>query len=136
MTERKPNMPVNGNNSSGDNGNVTVQDVSLNQSYDTPEINSVRVRLSAFWNTNPTIWFIQAEINRLSRLGTKYCLTVASLPPNTCKYVIDILALPPSSNKYEVLKTADIGDKKPSEVFISTKMLSGRNFNGEIVKNL
>ncbi|XP_055837314.1 uncharacterized protein LOC129905768 [Episyrphus balteatus] len=148
--------------SSGQNGsNVTDPPPPPVQSSPPPvEVESIRVRLPTFWNSNPVTWFIQAEaqftVHRITSSETKYCLTVAALPPDTCDSVIDILSNPPNTNKYLALKTAlverhsvseikrletlidkaDIGDRKPSEVLRSMKMLAGTSFNDDIVKNL
>ncbi|XP_055387951.1 uncharacterized protein LOC129616354 [Condylostylus longicornis] len=124
------------------------------------EVDSVRVRLPPFWSANPATWFIQAEaqftVYRITSSDTKYCLTVSALPPDTLDSVIDILNNPPSSQPYETLKGAlierhslseikkleslldreDIGDRRPSEVFRSMRMLACSSFNESIIRNL
>ncbi|XP_055913454.1 uncharacterized protein LOC129947039 [Eupeodes corollae] len=130
------------------------------QTPDESNINSIRVRLPSFWAANPKTWFIQAEaqfnVFKITSQETKYCLTIAALPIETCESVIDVLSEPPAREKYNVLKgilierhsiselkrletllnKAEIGDRKPSEVFRSMKQLAGTSFNEDVIKNL
>lgn len=159
-------MPDNKSEGSGDSASAPPQSQEqqtppqTSSVGETANIGSKRVRLPNFWNSNPMTWFIQAEaqftVYRITSQENKYCLKVAALPADTCDSVIDILTNPPSTDKYSALKAAlikrhsvsetkrlealvekaDIGDRKPSEVFRSMKQLAGTSFSDEIIRNL
>lgn len=142
---------------SGTSKTVTYTDT---QTGHTDAIDFAKVRLPSFWPNNPSTWFIQAEaqfnVFRLTRDETKYCLTIAALPPETCESVIDIIADPPATDKYQKLKTTlisrhsaseskrleellekvELGNQKPSALFRSMKQTAGGTFDSNIIKKL
>lgn len=140
--------------------NNTTQSTSSTMTTHTDAIDFAKVRLPSFWPNNPATWFIQAEaqfsVFKISKDETKYCLTIAALPAETCESVIDIIAEPPIANKYTTLKTTlitrhsaseskrletllekvELGDRKPSALFRSMKQTAGGTFDQEIIKKL
>ncbi|XP_055384558.1 uncharacterized protein LOC129614164 [Condylostylus longicornis] len=112
---------------------------------------------SDFFRANPSA--LEEETNADSNPfspATEIKHEVSALPPDTLYFVIDILNNPPSSRPYETLKGAlverhslskikkleslldrvDIGDRRPSDVFKSMRMLAGSLFNENIIGNL
>ena len=104
------------------------------------ETNAVSLKLPAFWEAQPAVWFLQAEaqfhIRKITEDTTKYYYVVSSLDQHTSSRILDILQNPPASDKYASLKSRlldtfgisrrdrasrllhphDIGDRKPSEI--------------------
>lgn len=137
-------------------GTVTYAD----QTIRTEAIDFAKVRLPSFWPNNPSTWFIQAEaqfsVFKIISDATKYCLTIAALPAETCESVIDVIADPPLNDKYQKLKTTlisrhsasegkrleellekvELGNQKPSALFRSMKQTAGSTFDSNIIKKL
>lgn len=123
-------------------------------------IQAVHLKLPPFWEKNPQLWFVQAEVQftvyKVVADSTKYCHAVAALPPQICETVYDVLMNPPDNQKYATLKTAlinrhalseekrleklleraELGDQKPSEVLREMKRLAGDTVSDAIIKKL
>lgn len=104
------------------------------------DVNAVAIKLPNFWNTQPAIWFTQAEaqfhIRKITDDTTKYYYIVAALDQGTASRMSDELSNPPDSEKYSNLKKKllatyglsrrdraskllhlqGLGDQKPSEL--------------------
>lgn len=126
----------------------------------TPAIDSSRMRLPPFWSNNPSVWFAQAEaqfsIFSLTADATKFSHIVSALPTDVCESVMELIVNPPKTDKYvklkaaltnrhalstelrleKLLERAELGDRKPSEVFYSMKTLAGEAFDDKLVRTL
>lgn len=104
------------------------------------ETNAVALKLPTFWETQPTVWFLQAEaqfhIRKIKDDTTKYYYVVSALDQHTSSRILDVLQNPPTANKYASLKTRllttfsisrrdrasrllhleELGDRRPSEL--------------------
>ena len=67
---------------------------------------SVAPKLLAFWNTEPDLWFLQAEApfdtrqSQITNDQTKYNYVLSSLDTDTCKEVAAVIRNPPHENSY------------------------------------
>ncbi|KAH8027746.1 hypothetical protein HPB51_008870 [Rhipicephalus microplus] len=71
------------------------------------DASAISLRLPAYWDRNPPIWFIQAESRFvLSGVRTeqrKYNLVVSALSAASAEEVSDLLSGPPSETPYNTL---------------------------------
>lgn len=113
------------------------------------EIAATSVKLPNFWMVCPQAWFISVEsqfnTKNISIDTTKYEYVISALSQEAVIKVLDILQNPPATRKYETLKkalierysdseesrleqllsTAELGDRKPSEFYRSLELLAG-----------
>ncbi|XP_064479153.1 uncharacterized protein LOC135392367 [Ornithodoros turicata] len=82
-------------------------------------VNSVTVRLPAFWPANPSVWFLQAEcqfqLAGISTQPTKFRNVVFVLPPEVASDVADVLMARMGETPYDTLKSALIERTMASE---------------------
>jgi len=105
-------------------------------------VSAVAIKLPAFWNTRPEVWFRQVEAQFDTRSPpittdlTKFNYVVAALDSATAGEVERLIMSPPSTGKYDALKAglieafgksqaakdnellslAGLGDRKPSSL--------------------
>ncbi|XP_064478904.1 uncharacterized protein LOC135392140 [Ornithodoros turicata] len=128
-----------------------------------PHVNSVAVRLPAFWPANPSVWFLQAEcqfqLAGISTQPTKFRHVVSVLPPEVASDVADVLMAPMGETPYDTLKSAliertmaskrrryqqllsaeDLGDRRPSQFLRHLQGLLGdraSSFDERLLKEL
>jgi len=111
-------------------------------------VNRVAAKLPPFWPDSPSVWFAQIEAQfataRITGDQTRYDHVVRQLDSKHAAAIRDILTNPPATNKYETLKTAlikrmspsedlrvrqlletaQLGDKRPSEFLIHMRYLA------------
>lgn len=121
-------------------------------------VQSSNVRLPPFWPANPEVWFKCAEsqfaVCKIKSDNDKFHHTVAILPPEVCESVFDIVASPPDTEKYTALKSgliqrhalsierrldqlfekAELGDKKPSEMYRQMKRMAGDTVSDLVIR--
>ena len=110
---------------------------------------AVSLQLPTFWDKQPRVWFIQAEVQfanwNITSDDTKYNYLVKSLDQATATRLLDVLEDPPAEKKYESLKArllstfglsrraraaallhiGPLGDRKPSELMDEMLALQG-----------
>ncbi|XP_011878689.1 PREDICTED: uncharacterized protein LOC105567961, partial [Vollenhovia emeryi] len=123
-------------------------------------INRVSVRIPAFWNEEPELWFAQLEgqftLSGITADSTKYACTLSQLDSRQIKEIKDIITQPPATNKYEAVKKAliqrlsisqeqrtrqlleleEIGDRKPSQFLRHLRTLAGNNVPDTLLRTL
>ena len=71
-------------------------------------LNTVSVKVPAFWSDSPEAWFVQVEAQFALKGGTasstKFYYCVSSFNQETANQVLDLIESPLSSNPYEALK--------------------------------
>ncbi|GFS24621.1 retrovirus-related Pol polyprotein [Elysia marginata] len=106
-------------------------------------VESIALKLPAFWVSSPLAWFAQAEaqfaLRNISQDETKYYHVVAALDTTTANRALSVLTSPPSTDKYNAIKSfftsaygltdreratallnmLGLGDSKPSELMDS-----------------
>lgn len=133
-----------------------------NSTIQIPEMAAAAVKLPNFWMMCPQAWFISVEsqfsTKNITADNTKYEYVISALPQESVIKVLDILQNPPITRKYETLKkvlierysdseesrleqllsTAELGDRKPSEFFRSLELLAGTSttVGAELLKKL
>lgn len=137
-----------------DSGNGT-------QNVNNMEIDDVsRIKISKFWTTNPTLWFVQLDAqfynNKVKTDTAKYYAVLGSLDASVLEQICDLVSAPPPENKYEHLKEKmierfseseekqlkklltelELGEKKPSQLLREMKTLAANKVNDKIVKTL
>ena len=112
-------------------------------------ISAVAIKLPAFWPGDPEVWFAQAEAQFSLRMitgeHTKFTHVVASLTKEYAMEVRDLLLSPPATRPYttlrdtlirrtsdsdssklqQLLSTAELGDRKPSQLLRDMERLVG-----------
>ncbi len=72
-------------------------------------LNSVSVKVPAFWPDSAEAWFVQVEaqfaLKGVTSSTTKFYYCVSSFNQETANQVLDLIKSPPSSEPYEALKT-------------------------------
>lgn len=110
---------------------------------------TTRIKLPAFWEGHPRLWFAQAEaqfdLYRITSDYRKYLHIIANLDISVAKEVEDIISDPPIKDKYETLKreiikrlslseekrirqllsNEELGDRTPSQFLRHLKSLIG-----------
>lgn len=130
---------------------IGAQQPPINDAQQPPaqEIAATSVKLPSFWMVCPQAWFISVEsqfnTKNISIDTTKYEYVISALSQEAVIKVLDILQNPPATRKYETLKktlierysdseesrleqllsTAELGDRKPSEFYRSLELLAG-----------
>lgn len=123
-------------------------------------VESSRIKLQPFWPTNPSVWFAQAEaqfnIFNITSDSTKFSHVISALPTEICEPIMPLILNPPKTEKYaklkealiarhalsterrleKLLEKAELGDRKPSEVYFSMKSLAGEAFDNKLVETL
>ena len=71
-------------------------------------LNSVSVKVPAFWPDSAEAWFVQVEaqfaLKGVTASSTKFYYCVSSFNQETANQVLDLIKNPPSSDSYEALK--------------------------------
>ena len=71
-------------------------------------LNSVSVKVPAFWPDSAEAWFVQVEaqfaLKGVTASSTKFYYCVSSFNQETANQVLDLIKNPPSSDPYEALK--------------------------------
>lgn len=112
-------------------------------------ISSINVKLPAFWQSDPPLWFMQIESifrkNRISKQSTMFDYVVAELQPETMHEVRDIISNPDKLTPYDTLKRellnrvslsehkrlqqllndVQLGDRRPSQLLRHMRSLLG-----------
>ncbi|XP_023336000.1 uncharacterized protein LOC111707176 [Eurytemora carolleeae] len=72
-------------------------------------LNSVSVKVPAFWPDSAEAWFVQVEaqfaLKGVTASSTKFYYCVSSFNQETTNQVLDLIKNPPSLDPYEALKT-------------------------------
>ena len=86
----------------GDNVRVQAEHSSLDL------LNTVSVKVSAFWPDSAEAWFVQVEaqfaLKGVTSSTTKFYYWVSSFNQETANQVLDLIKSPPFSEPYEALK--------------------------------
>ncbi|XP_071039982.1 uncharacterized protein [Parasteatoda tepidariorum] len=125
-----------------------------------PEVHAVGIKLPAFWEKAPELWFVNVEaqfsVSRIVCDRTKYFHIISTLNSETLSYVSDIVLNPPAEDKYSALKTRLIsefsdseqkrikallselvlGDDKPSHLLRKMRNLADKKLSDEFLKTL
>ena len=71
-------------------------------------LNTVSVKVPAFWHESAEAWFIQVEaqfaLKGVTASSTKFYYCVSSFNQETANQVLDLIRSPPASGPYEALK--------------------------------
>lgn len=118
------------------------------------------VKMQAFYETEPELWFIVVEsqfaARKITNEKTRYSHVVANLNCSTASQVKDLLKTPFAEGHYDKLKeqlvsiyaesesekfrklisNADIGDKKPSQFLHYMKSLASNSITADFIKKL
>lgn len=118
------------------------------------------VKMQAFYESEPELWFIVVEsqfaARKITNEKTRYSHVVANLNCATASQVKDLLKTPFAEGHYEKLKqklisiyaetasekfrklisNADIGDKKPSQFLSYMKSLADNSITDDFIKKL
>lgn len=118
------------------------------------------VKMQAFYETEPELWFIVVEsqfaARKITNEKTRYSHVVANLNCSTASQVREVLKTPFAEGHYERLKNqlisiyaetasekfrklisnADIGDKKPSQFLHYMKSLADNSIQDDFIKKL
>lgn len=118
------------------------------------------VKMQAFYETEPELWFIVVEsqfaARKITNEKSRYSHVVANLNCSTASQVKDLLKTPFAEGHYDKLKeqlisiyaesesekfrklisNADIGDKKPSQFLHYMKSLANNSIQDDFIKKL
>lgn len=118
------------------------------------------VKMQAFYETEPELWFIVVEsqfaARKITNEKTRYSHVVANLNCSTASQVKDLLKTPFAEGHYDKLKqqlisiyaetasekfrklisNAEIGDKKPSQFLHYMKSLADNSITNDFIKKL
>lgn len=122
---------------------------------------AVAVKLPDFWESDPTMWFAQAEaqfaLAGVTQDATKYNHIVAKIGQTVICNVADIVKNPPAADKYDAIKnrlikryelsaqsrleqllnSCDLGDLRPTHLLAKMQELSaGLNVDDALLKML
>ena len=102
-----------------------------------------------FWSHDPALWFLSLEaqfhVKHVTSQSTKYFHVLSALPPEVISTIADIAKHPPEDRPYDALKasllnrlditdrervrrllhTADLGDRKPTQLLRYMRSLIG-----------
>ena len=96
-----------------------------------PTENTVSLKLSSFWATQPRVWFKQTEAQfaprNITADATKYYYVVSALDQDTAQRLIDLLDNPPEDNTYTTLKERLLVTFELSEYERAARLLSMPN---------
>lgn len=126
----------------------------------TNHVAAVSPKIPPFWSINPDIWFAQVEatfvISGITADKTKFCHVIANIESKHLEAVQDILKDPPADDKYatlkerllkefslteteklnKILQTAELGDKKPTQLLREMQSLAGSNLGASAIETL
>lgn len=139
---------------SDDEGSSTQPSIPMQDNIFLEDIS--KVILPPFWVHQPDLWFKYIEsqffIHKINSEKSKFHLSVAHLPADIFAKVYDIISDPLESNAFSVLKEtiinslslseekildkllskAEMGDRKPSDVYRELKRFLGDSIINEI----
>lgn len=119
-----------------------------------------QVKLPPFWQTNPTLWFVQVEAQfytfGIRSDNVKYFTVIGTLDSSVLQQISDIVEAPPEKDKYDGIKKAliarfsdsqdkqlrkllnelELGDKRPSQLLREMKALAGTKIDESVLKSL
>lgn len=143
--------------SSDDSGKTTIS--KGESSSRKGHLEKVSIKLPAFWNERPEVWFAQVEaqfeIAGINKELTKFNYLLANLEPNVVENIWDLVS-EKKKEKYtlakerllSIFKTSEdkkiknliseleLGDLKPSQLLRKMRGLAGDNFSDKILKTL
>lgn len=157
-------MPKNSQQQSSTAAGQQQQTTIANQQQADPNLPvaaAVAVKLPDFWETDPSMWFAQAEaqfaLAGVVQDGTMFNHIIAKLNQSVMTNVADLIKTPPAANKYDALKqrlikryelsaqsklekllgSCDLGDLRPTHLLAKMQELSsGLNVDDELLKML
>ena len=107
----------------GDNVQATASSLEI--------LNTVSVKVPAFWPDSAEAWFVQVEaqfaLKGVIVSSTKFYYCVSLFNQETANQVLDLIKYPLSSDPYEALKSrllrSSIQLQSPSSLFLLTNLL-------------
>lgn len=126
------------------------------------EIQAIRqVKLSAFWHSQPALWFVQAEAQfhayNVRGDQSKYFAIIGALDNVVLQGIADVIINPlPQVGRYELLKKSiierfadseekqlrkvltevELGDKTPSQLLREMKLLAANKISDNVLRTL
>ncbi|XP_064462671.1 uncharacterized protein LOC135373388 [Ornithodoros turicata] len=112
-------------------------------------VGAIAVKLPAYWDRNPAIWFAQADaqfhLAGVTAQTTRFYHVISALSPAAAEEVQDLIISPPTQNAYDQLKSAllkrtsasdhdrlrqllsaqELGDRRPTQLLRRMKQLLG-----------
>jgi len=134
------NMPQDDNQGVNNAENVNIDDNQAVNNAENVDIKAVALKLPPCWSKNMALWFSRCEaqfrLKNITADGTKFDHIVAVLEENLVEKAAAIISNPPQEGRYEKLKshllghcdlpplakaqqllhTAGLGDKRPSDL--------------------